>query len=56
MFFFIKIFFFICLWIFLFCVGVIILGEYLADTFKGSKFDKWWKRNVITQIPDDYED
>ena len=46
-------------WLFLISSGVIllmILGTYLADTFKGSKFDKWWKRNVITQIPDDYED
>ena len=46
-------------WVFFISISallVIILGTYLADTFKGSKFDKWWKRNVITQIPDDYED
>ena len=35
---------------------VIILGTYLADTFKGSKFDKWWNKHIITQIPEDYED
>ena len=56
MLFFIKAFFGICFLLVLFCIGIIILGEYLADTFKGSKFDKWWKNNVITQIPEDYED
>ena len=56
MFFLIKAFFGICFLLVLFCIGIIILGEYLVDTFKGSKFAKWWNNNVITQMPEDYED
>ena len=53
MFFFIKAFFFICFLVVLFCIGVIILGEYLADTFKDSKFDKWWRRHIIDEVDKD---
>jgi len=45
-------------WAFLISLGVlliIILGTYLADKFKGSKFDKWWNKHIITEIPEDYE-
>jgi hypothetical protein len=34
----------------------IILGEYFAKKNENGKFAKWWRRNVITQMPDDYED
>ena len=56
MFYLIKAFFFISLVAVLFCIGIIILGEYLVSKFESSKFAKWWKKNVITQMPDDYED
>jgi hypothetical protein len=56
MFFFIKAFFFICSLVVLFCIGVIILGEYLAGKFESSNFAKWWKKHIITQMPEDYED
>jgi hypothetical protein len=56
MLFFILAFFGTCTLLVLFCIGVIILGEYLAGKFESSKFAKWWKKNVITQMPDDYED
>jgi hypothetical protein len=55
MLFFILAFFGTCTLLVLFCIGVIILGTYLADTFKGSKFDKWWNKHIITEIPEDYE-
>ena len=45
-------------WVFFISISallVIILGTYLADTFKGSKFDKWWNKHIITEIPEDYE-
>ena len=56
MLFFILAFFGTCTLLVLFCIGVIILGEYLAGKFESSKFAKWWKKNIITQMPDDYED
>jgi len=56
MFYFIKAFFFISLVVVLFCIGIIILGEYLTGKFSNSKFAKWWNKYVITQMPDDYED
>ena len=56
MFFLIKAFFFICFLAILFCVGILILGEYLVDKFKDSKFTKWWRKNVISEMPEDYED
>jgi len=34
----------------------IIVGEYFAKKNKNGKFANWWRRNVITQMPDDYED
>ncbi len=43
-------------WVFLISIGaflVIILGTYLADTFKDSRFDKWWKRNIIDEVDKD---
>jgi len=56
MFFLIKAFFFICFVIVFFSIILLIIGEYLAGKYKDSKFAKWWKRNVITQMPEDYED
>jgi hypothetical protein len=35
---------------------VIILGTCLGDTFKDSKFDKWWRRHIIDDIPEELED
>jgi hypothetical protein len=46
-------------WVFFISIGallVIILGTYLADTFKDSKFDKWWRRHIIDEIPEELED
>ncbi len=43
-------------WVFLISIGaflVVILGTYLADTFKDSRFDKWWKRNIIDEVDKD---
>jgi len=56
MFYFIKVFLFISVVILLFLIGLIIIGEYLTGKFEDSKFAKWWKRNVITQMPDDYDE
>jgi len=56
MFYLIKAFFFICFLIVILVIVGIIIGEYFAGKFKNSKFTKWWKNNVITQIPEDYED
>jgi hypothetical protein len=56
MFYFIKAFFFISLIAVLFCVGIIILGEYLTGKFSNSKFAKWWKKNVVSEMPDDYDE
>jgi hypothetical protein len=56
MLYFLKAFLFIGIVIISFIFGLIILGEYLASKYKGSKFAKWWNDNVITQMPDDYED
>ncbi len=56
MFYFIKAFFFICFVILFFSIILLIIGEYFAGKFKGSKFAKWWNDNVITHMPDDYED
>jgi len=55
MLFFILAFFGTCTLLVLFCIGVIILGEYLVGKFKGSKFDKWWNKNIITHVPEDYD-
>jgi hypothetical protein len=55
MFYLIKAFFFISLIAVLFCIGIIILGEYLTDKFSNSKFAKWWRKKVISEMPDDYE-
>jgi hypothetical protein len=35
---------------------IVILGTYLADTFKDSKFDKWWRCHIIDDIPEELED
>ena len=32
---------------------VIILGTYLTDVFKDSKFDKWWRRHIIDEVDKD---
>ena len=55
MFYFIKTFFFISLIAVLFCIGIIILGEYLTGKFSNSKFAKWWKKNVVSEMSDNYE-
>ena len=55
MFYFIKAFFFISLITVLFCIGIIILGEYLTGKFSNSKFAKWWKKNVVSEMSDNYE-
>ena len=55
MFYFIKAFFFISLIAVLFCIGIIIFGEYLTDKFGNSKFAKWWKKNVVSEMSDNYE-
>jgi len=34
----------------------IIVGEYFAVKNENSKFAKWWRRTVITHMPEDYED
>ena len=41
-------------WVFFISISallVVILGTYLADTFKDSRFDKWWRRHIIDDIP-----
>ena len=46
-------------WVFLISISsllVIIFGTYLSSKTKGSKFDKWWRRNVIDEIPEHLED
>jgi len=42
--------------VFLISIGVllvVILGTYLADTFKDSKFDKWWRHHIIDEVDKD---
>ena len=56
MFYFLKAFLFISIVIVIFFTGLIIFGEFLTGKFKDSKFAKWWKRNVVTQMPDDYDE
>jgi len=55
MFYLIKAFLFISLIAVLFCVAIILIGEYLTDKFINSKFAKWWRKNVISEMPDDYD-
>ena len=46
-------------WVFFISISallVIILGTYLADTFKDSRFDKWWRRHIVDDIPEELED
>ena len=46
-------------WVFFISISallVVILGTYLADTFKDSNIDKWWKRHIIDDIPEELED
>jgi len=46
-------------WVFLISTSsllVIILGTYLSSKTKGSKFDKWWRRNIVDEIPEHLED
>lgn len=38
---------------FLFVV-ILISGEYLALRFENSKFYKWWRKNVIMEVDDNY--
>jgi hypothetical protein len=43
-------------WVFFISISallVIILGTYLADTFKDSKFDKWWRHHIIDEVDKD---
>ena len=56
MFYFLKAFLFISIVIVIFLIGLIILGEYLTGKFKESKFAKWWKKTVITEMPEDYDE
>lgn len=56
MFYLIKAFFFICLVVVLFCVAIILIGEYLTDKFSNSKFAKWWRKNVVSPMPEDYDE
>ena len=35
---------------------IILIGEYFAKKNENSKFAKWWRKNIITQMPEDYED
>lgn len=56
MFYLIKAFFLICFMVVVFGIIILIIGEYLTGKFKDSKFAKWWKKNVITEMPEDYED
>jgi hypothetical protein len=35
-------------------VSILIMGEYLAGKFKKSKFYKWWRKNVIMEVDDNY--
>ena len=56
MFFFLKAFLFISIVIVIFLIGLIILGEYLTGKFKDSKFAKWWKKNVVSEMPEDYDE
>lgn len=56
MLFLLKVFLFISLAIVIFFVGLIILGEFLTGKFKSSKFAKWWKRNVVSEMPEDYDE
>ena len=56
MFYFIKAFFFISLVAVLFCIGIIILGEYLTGKFSDSKFAKWWRKNIVSPMPEDYDE
>jgi hypothetical protein len=55
MLFFILAFFGTCALIVFFCIGVIILGEYLVSKYENSKFAKWWRKNVVSPMPEDYE-
>ena len=46
-------------WVFLISITsllVIIFGTYLSGKVKGSRFDKWWRRNVVDDIPEHLED
>ena len=29
--------------------------DFVSNVFKDSKFDKWWNKNVITHVPEDYD-
>ena len=43
-------------WVFLISTSsllVIIFGTYLSSKTKGSRFDKWWRRNVIDEVDKD---
>jgi hypothetical protein len=46
-------------WVFLISISsllVIIFGTYLSSKTKGSRFDKWWRRNIVDEIPEHLED
>ena len=53
-----KLFYFFLFMVLLGVISIltILIGEYFAKKNESGKFANWWRRNVITQMPDDYED
>jgi uncharacterized protein YneF (UPF0154 family) len=33
---------------------LVILGEYFSRKFEKSKFNKWWRKNIIMSVDDHY--
>ncbi len=46
-------------WLFIFAIlfypSFIILVIF-TEKYPNTKFSKWWKKHIITQMPEDYED
>lgn len=40
----------------LICAILIIIGEYFSNKYPNSKFNKWWNKNVVTKMPDNYDE
>ena len=36
-------------------VTFIMSGEYFARKFENSKFSKWWEKNVVSHVSDEYD-